>query len=89
MKRLFQIPFLGVLVLLLMANKSCDPASERPRWRAQFYAGFAERSSIFRAQDNSEIECRDKKFDDFVCVTYGDLEKLEEEVLSKCERWRN
>lgn len=87
MSRWFKLPLVVVGLLLLMANQKCDPSGERPRWKAQFWAGFSEHEKIFRAQGDEEVECKDKRFDDFVCVTYDDLEKLEAEVLSRCKKW--
>lgn len=79
---------LGMATLFLMANQECDPSGERPKWRAKFWAGDGSRESIRRVQDNEEIFCSDPRFDDYICVTYDDLEALEERVLSRCERWK-
>jgi len=62
--------------------------SDRPDWNAKFWAGDSARSSIIREQDEDEIMCSAPAFENFVCLTYEDLELLEIEVLSKCEKWK-
>lgn len=68
----------------LLAAK-CD--GDRPSWTAKFWAGDSASSSIVRGQDSLAIHASDPLFDNFVCMTYEDIEKLEIEVLSKCEKW--
>lgn len=70
-----------------MGATSCQTGN-RPNWNAEFWAGHSLGGSIVRDQDEQELLCTAPEFDDFVCLTYDDLLKLETEVLSKCERWQ-
>lgn len=58
-----------------------------PHWEAQFWAGDPNTGSIRRNQANEFIQCTDPKMADYVCLSYQDLQKLYDEVLSKCEKW--
>ncbi len=67
-----------------MGTSSCG---ERPEWTAKFWAGDFIEEGITRSQNNQTIQCRDPMFDDYVCMSYEDLNKLELEVLSRCTGW--
>lgn len=60
---------------------------QRPDWTAKFWAGDSKTQSILRAQDNESIPTESPEFDNYVCLTYEDVLKLETEVLSNCKKW--
>ncbi len=76
---------IGILSPLLMAVEDC---SQRPAWTAKFWAGDSQSGTVIRAQANESVSCRQVEFDNFVCLTYDDLRKLETEVLSRCQSWK-
>ena len=71
--------------ILTMGQSRCQ--NLRPKWTAKFYAGTPDIDGISRSQDNDIIYCKDPTFNDYVCLSYDDLKKLETEVLSKCKDW--
>ena len=75
----------GASLPIILGLSQCNP---RPEWNAKFWAGDSQYGSIRRAQDHEIIECMDPRFDDYVCMTYDDIMKLEKEVLNRCESWR-
>ena len=72
--------------LFLMGMNSCQK-NPRPDWEAKFWSGDSKTASILRAQNDGVIACSAPAFDNYVCISYEDLQKLESDVLSKCEKW--
>lgn len=89
--------FLVLLLLstpLILGNSQC---TERPKWTAKFYAGHSGVGGVVRCQQYSKedkclkwdiIKGTSERIDDGAWLSYVDIEKLEKEVLSKCERWK-
>ena len=70
---------------LLVGASQCQ---RPPQWTAKFYAADHEFRAIRREQNGDVILCREPEFDDFVCMTYEDLEKVETEIIQRCKEWR-
>ena len=60
----------------------------RPNWNAKFFAADHTTLTIVREQSDELVYCEEPKFDEYVCLTYEDLMRLETDVLSKCEKWQ-
>lgn len=87
------IPLLIVTPLILGASN----CTERPKWEALFYAGDSDRGGVVRCQKWVNDTCQkwdiirgtSSRIDNGAWISYADIQKLEDEVLSKCERWKN
>ncbi len=70
--------------LSLLGASQCS--TKPPAIDIELWAGDSATSSIVRKQNSASIECRDVKFDDFVCVSYDDLAKVYS-TIQKCKKW--
>lgn len=57
-----------------------------PAWNGKTWAGDPAEDAIVRTQDHLEIKCADPAFQDYVCTSYEDLQKLYQIMLS-CKKW--
>lgn len=57
-----------------------------PAIHAKFWAGDSKNDSITRSQDHDSLLCRDIQFDNYVCLTYEDLKKIYDTMLT-CKEW--
>lgn len=71
--------------LTLVAANKCP--ADRPVWEAEFWAGDSANVGITRKQENRTIPADSPEFNDYVCTKWENLQKLEDDVLSKCEKW--
>lgn len=69
-----------------------------PKWDAKFYVGDHAKGAIVRCIEESsdgktctawhEIHANEEIFSQYVCVIKEDIQKLFDEVLTKCEKWQ-
>jgi len=59
-----------------------------PSWDGKIFAGDSEREALVRAQSNEVIECKDNRFDDYMCMSYDDLKKFYETYVLGCKEWK-
>jgi hypothetical protein len=74
----------GVIAALWLSGCKNTP----PKFDGKFWAADSERGSIRRAQENSEITCKDPAFDDYLCMSYADHKRWYETYVLGCERWK-
>ena len=74
------------IAILCLGNQECQ-SEPRPKWTAKFWTGSANYKGIVSSR-RELVTCDQPMIEDFVCVTYDDLKKLETEVLNRCERWK-
>lgn len=87
---------LALSSLVLLGNSNC--AGHRPPWDVEFYVGDTHKLALVRctAEDPDTKECtkwdemkpNDPRFDEMIAMHRSAIQKLEEEVLSRCERWK-
>lgn len=51
-----------------------------------FWAGDSAKDGVSRAQEGKTLACKDPQFDQFVCLTYEDLQKIYDTLL-ECKDW--
>jgi hypothetical protein len=76
--------FLGITIILLILTQGCS--SNIPAIDVTLWAGNSTQESISRSQSNQNLLCKDPDFDNYVCMTYSDLQKVYETML-KCKQW--
>lgn len=64
----------------------CATVASFPAMDIQTWAADSKFSSIVRSQDRRTIQCKDPLFDEMICMSYNDLKKLYETLLS-CKSW--
>lgn len=70
----------SALLLLLLGCKTAP----LPKLDLSIWAGDSGSQSIKRSKD--EIKSSDPKFDDYACVSYADLKKIFDTIVS-CKEW--
>lgn len=75
-------------LVTLALQSSCGGGGERPDVELKLWAGSASKAAIERRQDKLIIECSDPYFNRYVCMDYDDLNKLEEDILERCDKWK-
>jgi hypothetical protein len=76
---------LGVAILAwVVITSGCS--HNVPAIDASFWAGDPLHSGISRSQENKTLSCSDPSFNDYVCLTYGDLKKIYDTIL-QCKDW--
>lgn len=74
------------IVLLLIGCAA--PNTHVPSVDIQLWAGNPLRASIQRAQTGQELACFDPSFNNYVCLSYEDLQKIYATFL-RCKDWSN
>lgn len=59
------------VILLTLNACSTNPKNEMT---AKLYDGNSAKGTIERTQGRESISCKDKAFDNFICLSYGDLQ---------------
>lgn len=71
------------LFLLSCVNKELK---NEPNVRPKLYVGSYHENAIVRKQSEEFIMCTDRKFNDFVCMSYPDLLNIQY-ALDACQRF--
>lgn len=74
---------ISVLIVCLAGMGCSHPI---PKIDIQTWAGDSQKDGISRAQDNQTIECKDPRMDNYVCLSYADLQKIYE-TFFQCKQW--
>lgn len=83
--KLVTLASLSVCLGVLFSLSSCKTPG-MPDWDGKVYQGSSVVEGIVRSQENETIYCNEPKFDEFVCVSLEDLQKLYANIL-KCKKW--
>jgi hypothetical protein len=88
----------GLILAALASLGASNCAGLPPSWNADFWLGDSASSSLVRCVRESDdgkecvewakIPTNAPAFDDYVCVTHEHLQRLHDEVLARCEKWR-
>ena len=78
---------LVLLPLLLLALSSCNAII--PKWDGKLWAGSSADKAIDRSQTKERIDCGDKAFDDYVCMSYEDFQSFYETYVLGCKQWNS
>lgn len=57
-----------------------------PAIDVEFWAGDASQAGVTRRQEDHTLACADPEFDQYVCLTYKDIQKIFDTLL-QCEEW--
>ena len=77
-----------LLLLLTLCSCASNELIERnePDFKPKLYSASWIEGALVRRQENEVISCTDKKFQEFACMSYKDLIKLQQ-VLGACLRF--
>lgn len=89
------LPFMLLITTLLVAVPSCgtgeiDPMDAADQLEIRAFAGDSAKLGITRAQEKKTISCKDTEIDDYICLSYEDLEKIFNQLKrlqQKCRAW--
>lgn len=76
--------FLGISLILLVLTQGCKHTI--PPIDVSFWSGDSAKDGISRSQENKTLQCNDPAFDQYVCLTYTDLQKIFSTML-ECKKW--
>lgn len=54
----------------------CQTPADTEVWQPRLYIGSPEKQAIYRGQDRDTVECHDVRFQDFVCMSVVDMERM-------------
>jgi hypothetical protein len=74
----------GVAVCVILTLSGCHTGI--PKIDAEFWAGDSKSKGISRKQEGQTIPCDDPVIDDYVCLSYEDLQKIYHTLL-QCKQW--
>lgn len=74
-----------LLVIGLLAFSGCQ-TPPMPPIDVTFWSGDSSQSGITRSQENVTIQCNNPKFDEYVCLTYSDIQRIYDTML-ECKQW--
>lgn len=78
--------FLFVFCILYNVSCSSFPNRNEILFHPKLYAGSYHEGAIVRTQSKEVIQCTDRKFNDFVCLSYTDLLNVQY-ALDSCQRF--
>lgn len=82
--RLYYKVIIKLLLSLLLSSCAHFDRNE-PTVKPKLYAGSYIENAIVRKQSNEVIQCTDRKFNDFVCLSYTDLLNIQY-LLDSCQK---
>ena len=72
---------------MALAAPACR--GKAPKWDAPIWAGSSETEAIERRQAGQLIECKDPRFDDYMCITYEDFKRNWRKLIDSCQSWNS
>lgn len=72
------IPPAVIAFLVLFAGCQGTPLKDKITFRPKVYMGASALGGLYRSQDESLISCKDGVFDDYLCMSLDDFEKMVE-----------
>lgn len=74
--------FLSLIAINLLIN--CQ--TEQSKWAPRMYVGMPDKEGIGRDNGNEVVKCSQPDFNDYICMSEEDVEKLFNECLEK-KKW--
>lgn len=81
------ILILTAIATLLTAFSECNYKQEKAKWTAQIWAGSSKAAGIVSSR-GQVIRCDDRRIEAFGAAKWTDLQKVETEIIAKCDRWK-
>lgn len=85
--KLKSILILVAIATLLTGFNECNYQQEKAKWTAKMWAGSSKVGG-FVSSRREVLRCDSKKLDAFAAVTWTDIQKVETEIIAKCDRWK-
>ena len=74
--------------IILLSTLLISCTKEMPKWDGKFWAASYEGQSLVRSQVPENISFNDTRINDYVCMSYKDLECLYMQLIDNCVQWR-
>lgn len=89
MKKIILPISLMLNVLLLTVSCAHKYPSGKPVWQGKIWAGSSNLGGFRRAQSNEEMSCLQPKIDNYVAISYNDLQCLFDQMVQNCVAYKN